>query len=131
MKWKVSLRSLFLLVVFCVACSLAYGNDLAEMTDLEILTELKTNLDARESLIVSRETDLSLREARLSQRETDLQTREESLIAIGSFSQSLRDELKQKRNSDYWRGFAHGSATGFFVGSAAGGYLGFKIGVNL
>ena len=130
MTWKRFSRFLFLLAVFFSLCFSVWGNDPEEMTDLEILTELKQNLEYREKLISLRETSLTMRSEALQKREDNLQMREQSLIGIETFSQSLRKELEKKRNSDYWRGFLAGSVVGFAGGSAIGGFIGFKIGIN-
>lgn len=132
-----NLHRLFLYLVFLLVCFSVAGQSPSEMTDQEILTELialnkqkASELDARELSLNERESRLEFKETNLTLRENNLSEREQSMIALGNFSQSLREEIKKEARSDYWRGFAHGFAVGGSVGLAGGGWAGFKIGVR-
>lgn len=117
------------LVVFLLVVFSAWGedHDPAEMSDAEILTELIQNLEAREKALNERETLLSERKILLDERASLLTEREQSLIAIETFSQSLRSELKATKRTDFWRGFGVGSALGLAAGGIGGIYIGGSI----
>ncbi len=129
-RWKNGCRLLCLAVVFLSVSLCASAKDPAEMSTQEILTELIALNEQKSLELNQREQALEWRETRLILRLKDLDEREASMVALGNFSKSLRNDLERKRTNDYWRGFLHGSIVGGSVGAVAGGFAGFKIGVN-
>ena len=96
-----------------MAVSPVFSEDVAEMTDLEILMELQANLEAREKSLNERETLLNEREQLLNERE-------KSLTAIESLSRSLREESRKEAAARYWAAFGRGAAVGLALGFTGG-----------
>ena len=128
-----NLRKFLLLLVLSLVVLVPSFSDetpVSEMTTQEILTELIQLNEQRALELDLRENSLSLREANLDTRENNLNERENSMIALGDFSQSLREEVSRNQRADFWRGFGYGFTAGFVAGGAGGFTLGVKIPIN-
>lgn len=124
---KLFLVGLLVLYWLSVPVSLIYSVHVEEMTNEEILTELEQNLTARENRLNERENRLNQRENQLNQREQILDKREQALTVIENYFGNLKDDLK----SEYTRGFLEGSILGFSLGTVAGAWGGFRLGVTI
>ncbi len=135
MKWA----GLLLLLLFALSLQPLFSESpsVEEMTEAEILSELIENLNNREMALNEREANskikennldlresfLNLTENYLNGRETDLDEREKSWTEINNYWKSYGEEMRKKAQTEFWKGFA--------VGSAAGGIGGFSLGFKI
>lgn len=124
MLWK----NFILFLLLLLPLSLVYSElpSPGEMTELEILDELRENLKIRKSLLNQREQNLNERENRLNQREMDLNERETSWTEIHNYWMNYAEDNKKKQKSEFWKGFLFGSGVGFLAGESTGIYFGLK-----
>ena len=105
MRGKLYVMWLPLLLVCCFSSQSLWCQplDVGEMSDLEIINELLTNLELRENILQEREQilsererSLSVREQRLGERLSWLDERERSITLIETSLQNYSDALKRE-----------------------------------
>ena len=94
---KSSLFLVAFLLLFSVCFS--FAQDVANMTEAEIISELYENLESRESILRESESLLRTRAALLSEQEADLEKRETSLIERELWLSSRESSLNATENS--------------------------------
>lgn len=117
-------KRLLSLLVFLVLFSPLFSQSPAEMTDAEIIAELMSNLEKRETLIKEKEARLNEREQTLIEKEAILEQRKQLSTETANFWKNYKKDTLESKiiigSLSFLGGFLAGNYTGFTLGVSVG-----------